>query len=175
MNDESYLLVSADGHAGPPASLYRSYLEPAYRDRFDAHQAEIEALHALTNTTDSAFSAKFQEESGDGGLLAAYDSATRLEKLDGEGVAVEVLFPDADVLGTGRIASSPFGSGLASGRDTDARAGPGRGPGPQPLARRLLRRGARPPPRRRRGAHHRRHRPRPRRDPGRTPSSASGR
>ena len=117
--DERYLLVSADGHAGPPAALYRSYLEPAYRDRFDAHQAEIEALRALTNTTDAGFAARFEAESGDGGLLAAYDSAARVEKLDGEGVAVEVLFPDADVLGTGRVASSPFGSGLSSGRDNE--------------------------------------------------------
>src|SRR6476659_838233 len=118
-DDERYLMVSADGHAGPPASIYRSYLEPRYRDRFDAHQAELEALRALTNTTDAGFAARFQEESGDGGLLAAYDSAARIEKLDGEGVAVEVLFPDADVLGTGRVASSPFGSGLASGRDNE--------------------------------------------------------
>jgi predicted TIM-barrel fold metal-dependent hydrolase len=119
LDDERYLLVSADGHAGPPASLYRSYLAPRYRDRFDAHQAEIDALRALTNTTDAGFAARFEEESGDGGLLAAYDSAARVEKLDGEGVAVEVLFPDADVLGTGRVASSPFGSGLASGRDNE--------------------------------------------------------
>ena len=28
-------------------------------------------------------------------------------------------FPDADVLGTGRLASSPFGSGLASGAGSD--------------------------------------------------------
>ena len=42
-----------------------------------------------------------------------------------EGVAAEVLFPDADVLGTGRIASSPFGSGLGAGRHR-SRAGDGR-------------------------------------------------
>jgi predicted TIM-barrel fold metal-dependent hydrolase len=37
-------------------------------------------------------------------------------------VAAEVLFPDADVLGTGRTASSPFGSGLASGAGADPEA-----------------------------------------------------
>ena len=52
---------------------------------------------------------------GDGGLLAAYDSDYRNKVLDIEGVAAEVLFPDADVLGTGRISASPFGSGLAGG------------------------------------------------------------
>ena len=39
--------------------------------------------------------------------------------LDAEGVATEVLFPDADVLGTGRLASSPFGTGLAAGSQSD--------------------------------------------------------
>jgi hypothetical protein len=34
-------------------------------------------------------------------------------------VAAEVLFPDADVLGTGRVASSPFGTGLAAGSQSD--------------------------------------------------------
>ena len=39
--------------------------------------------------------------------------------LDTEGVAAEVLFPDADVLGTGRSPSSPFGTGLAAGSQSD--------------------------------------------------------
>ena len=117
--EDRYLLVSSDGHAGPPAELYRQYLESAYHERFDAHQAELEALRELTRTTDEAFGQKWEAETGDGGLSAAYDSGVRDTKLDGEGVAVEVLFPDADVLGTGRVASSPFGSGLSSGRDTE--------------------------------------------------------
>jgi predicted TIM-barrel fold metal-dependent hydrolase len=117
--DDRYLLVSADGHAGPPAELYRQYLEPAYRERFDVQQAELEAMRELTRTTDADFGSKWEAQTGDGGLAAAHDSARRIAELDGEGVAVEVLFPDADVLGTGRVASSPFGSGLASGRDTE--------------------------------------------------------
>src|SRR4051812_48738638 len=106
-----YLVVSSDGHAGPPASVYRDYLDPAFRDAFDAHQEALQAGR-MTNT---AFVAEWDEETGDHELLAAYDSAVRDKILDTEGVAAEVLFPDADVLGTGRTASSPFGSGLASG------------------------------------------------------------
>jgi predicted TIM-barrel fold metal-dependent hydrolase len=117
--EDRYLLVSADGHAGPPAELYRQYLESAYHERFDTHQAELEAMRELTRTTDEDFGSQWEAQTGDGGLSAAYDSAVRRAKLDAEGVAVEVLFPDADVLGTGRVASSPFGSGLASGRDTE--------------------------------------------------------
>ena len=77
---------------------------------------------------------------GDGGLTAAFDSDARNEILDDEGVAAEVLFPDADVLGTGRIASSPFGTGLAGAGDNRG-AGHRRRPRPQPLARRLRRPG----------------------------------
>jgi len=106
-----YLVVSADGHAGPPAHVYRDYLDPAHREAFDAHQELLEAGR-MTNT---AFVEEWDEETGDHEMLAAYDSDVREKVLDTEGVAAEVLFPDADVLGTGRTASSPFGSGLASG------------------------------------------------------------
>jgi predicted TIM-barrel fold metal-dependent hydrolase len=55
-------------------------------------------------------------------MKAGYDPAVRDGILDQEGVAAEVLFPDADVLGTGRLASSPFGSGLGSGAGADPEA-----------------------------------------------------
>ncbi|HVN50208.1 MAG TPA: amidohydrolase family protein [Acidimicrobiales bacterium] len=117
--NDRYLLISADGHAGPPADLYRDYLEERFRPRFDEHQAELSALREMAQQN-TEFRDKWEARTGDGGLLAAYDSDARNERLDGEGVAVEVLFPDADVLGTGRVASSPFGSGLGSPIGVDA-------------------------------------------------------
>jgi predicted TIM-barrel fold metal-dependent hydrolase len=114
----NYLVISADGHAGPPAEVYRGYLDPAFRVAFDAHQAEIEAGR-MVNT---AFVAEWDEETGDAEMKAGYDPAVRDAILDQEGVAAEVLFPDADVLGTGRLASSPFGSGLGSGAGVDPAA-----------------------------------------------------
>ena len=113
---DRYLLISADGHAGPPAELYRDYLDERYHPAFDAHQEEMSALRALATSNDS-FKEEWEARTGDGGLLAAYDSDARNERLDAEGVAAEVLFPDADVLGTGRVSASPFGSGLSSGTD----------------------------------------------------------
>ncbi len=112
---DRYLVISADGHAGPPAERYREYLDPAYREAFDEHQASTAAL--LEGAKAARDNTEFLERwdritGGDGGLRAAYDSAHRDAVLDGQGVAAEVLFPDADVLGTGRVASSPFGSGL---------------------------------------------------------------
>lgn len=115
---DRYLVVSADGHAGPPASAYRAYLDPGFRDRFDQHQEAMSELRAAASAGNSEFKEKWEEETGgDGGLRAAYDSDARSAVLDEEGVAAEVLFPDADVLGTGRVASSPFGTGLAGAND----------------------------------------------------------
>lgn len=120
---DRYLLISADGHAGPPARIYREYLDPQYRERFDEHQARMQELRAA-NPLRGGDRSEFQKEwelatDGDGGLTAAYDGNVRNEVLDREGVAAEVLFPDADVLGTGRIASSPFGTGLAAGSQSE--------------------------------------------------------
>jgi predicted TIM-barrel fold metal-dependent hydrolase len=115
-----YVVISADGHAGPPASVYRDYLDPDFRDRFDDHQQMMAELRNAMGRDNSTFRAEWEEETdGDGGLTAAFDSDTRNAILDEEGVAAEVLFPDADVLGTGRIASSPFGTGLG-GDNSDA-------------------------------------------------------
>jgi predicted TIM-barrel fold metal-dependent hydrolase len=113
-----YLVISADGHAGPTEAIYREYLDPAFRERFDEHQRQLAALRAGFNSQD--FVKQWEEETGgDGGLTAGYDGAARNAILDAEGVAAEVLFPDADVLGTGRLSSSPFGTGLAAGSQSD--------------------------------------------------------
>ena len=126
---DRYLVISADGHAGPPAEVYRDYLDPSFRKRFDEHQRATEEMRAAFSSssgTRSDFEAQWEADTGgDGGLTAAYDSDARNAVLDDEGVAAEVLFPDADVLGTGRVASSPFGTGLAgaSGDVEEAIAG----------------------------------------------------
>jgi predicted TIM-barrel fold metal-dependent hydrolase len=111
----NYLVISSDGHAGPPPEVYREYLEARYRQAFDEHQVELEAGR-MVNT---AFVDEWDDETGDREMKAGYDPAVRDAILDTEGVAAEVLFPDADVLGTGRLASSPFGSGLGSGAGVD--------------------------------------------------------
>ncbi len=107
----NYLVISGDGHAGPPSAVYREYLDPVWHEQFDAHRAALEA----GRMTNAAFVEAWDEETGDHELLAAFDATTRDKVLDVEGVVAEVLFPDADVLGTGRTASSPFGSGLGAG------------------------------------------------------------
>ena len=39
-----YLVISADCHAGPDSPVYREYLDPQYRDRFDDELAARDAL-----------------------------------------------------------------------------------------------------------------------------------
>jgi predicted TIM-barrel fold metal-dependent hydrolase len=116
---DRYLLISSDGHAGPPGWVYREYLDPEHRERFDEQQQG--AMAAVINASDRTEFVREWElaTDGDGGLTAAYDGDERNRVLDREGVAAEVLFPDADVFGTGRISASPFGTGLAPGRDTE--------------------------------------------------------
>jgi predicted TIM-barrel fold metal-dependent hydrolase len=114
----NYLVISADGHAGPPPAIYRDYLDERFRTAFDEHQAALEAGR-MVNTE---FVEEWDEETGDHEMRAGYDPAVRDAILDQEGVASEVLFPDADVLGTGRLASSPFGSGLGSSEGVDPAA-----------------------------------------------------
>ena len=112
------LVISADGHAGPTAEIYREYLDPSFRGRFDEHQRTLAAT--VGQLTSQDFVKQWEEETGgDGGLSAGYDGDARNAILDEEGVAAEVLFPDADVLGTGRLSASPFGSGLAAGSQSD--------------------------------------------------------
>jgi predicted TIM-barrel fold metal-dependent hydrolase len=113
-----YLVISSDGHAGPPPAVYRDHLDPEFREPFDAHQAEVEAGRMVNEE----FVAEWDEETGDHEMRAGYDPEVRDAILDQEGVAAEVLFPDADVLGTGRLATSPFGSGLGGGVGVDPSA-----------------------------------------------------
>ena len=95
----NYLVISSDGHAGPPAGVYRDYLEEGFRTRFDEYQAELEAGR-MVNTD---FVDEWDDETGDREMRVGFDPAVRDAILDREGGAPEVLFPDADGLGTGRL------------------------------------------------------------------------
>jgi Amidohydrolase len=107
------------GHVGPPSEVYRDFLDPAFREAFDAHQVGVAAVAAAGRPDNTAFVEEWNEETGDHDLKAGYAPDVRDAILGREGVVAEVLFPDADVLGTGRLAASPFGSGLGSGSGVD--------------------------------------------------------
>ena len=101
---DSYLVISADGHAGPPASVYRDYLDPEFRERVrraPGMMAELREAMAAMDDSD------VPRGVGGGDRRRRAHRRLRLRRprrrsSTSEGVAAEVLFPDADVLGTGR-------------------------------------------------------------------------
>jgi predicted TIM-barrel fold metal-dependent hydrolase len=120
MNDpeaERYLVISADTHAGLPGPEYRDWLDPEYRERFDAFLVERAraAEMAKAGFLNEEFAKEWQEDNEEG-LRGGWDAARRDKELDADGVAGEVIFPDADAVTGG--ASAPFGAGLGATGDT---------------------------------------------------------
>lgn len=118
---DRYVLVSTDSHAGLPAEQYRDYLDARYREAFNQAQAEAEAMRKLADNDDHRkFLAEWNSEIGEhGGMRGAWDPVVRDKEMDHDGVAAEVVFPDADSAGVGGVAATPFGSGLGSTGDSD--------------------------------------------------------
>ena len=107
---EHIVLISADGHAGPPVSTYAAYVDPEMRDEFEVFVGEREAWRAQRNRAmglpedDELVHALFGEEMVDlytgqeavrsGGCTGVFDSARRTSELEKEGIVGEVLFAD---------------------------------------------------------------------------------
>ena len=104
-----HLVVSSDCHAGLPPERYREYLDPQYRERFDtelalqiAQREEMARLFLVDE-----FNESWQRDNSE--LLAgAWDHDKRIEVLDADGIAVEIVFPD----GITEFNSPPFEGGL---------------------------------------------------------------
>ena len=77
--NDHYVVISADGHAGGSHAQYREYLDPAWRDEFDAWRG--------------GYKNPFRDLQDDG-RTRNWDTARRNADLDAEGVAAEVLFPN---------------------------------------------------------------------------------
>ncbi len=104
-----YIVISSDCHAGLPMAQYRDYVDPKYRETMDL--AVPVELDMAGRASDSFLIKDINEEwrAGCGeGLTGAWDYEQRLKVLDGDGVAVEVVFPD----GVTEHNSPPFAAGL---------------------------------------------------------------
>jgi len=77
--DDRYLLLSADCHAGASVDQYRDYLDPVWRDDFDAWRGK--------------YSNPFRDLQG-GGRTRNWDGERRRTELEADGVVGEVLFPN---------------------------------------------------------------------------------
>jgi predicted TIM-barrel fold metal-dependent hydrolase len=112
----SYVIISADTHAGLPAPDYRPYLDSQHHEAFDAFLAERHARREELLKMNYEYIMGWETENAEG-LRGAFDPDQRDKELDADGVAAEVIFPDADAI-TG-MAGPPFGAGLSAGEITD--------------------------------------------------------
>jgi predicted TIM-barrel fold metal-dependent hydrolase len=115
------ILVSADGHTGGPPAIYADYIDPAYRDALEDLERENEEWVAMGISQDRFTAQKIALIDRDdaiksGGLLGAWDMDRRLEEMDREGVAAEVVIPGH------QMSTLPFFSVVNSPHPPDLRA-----------------------------------------------------
>ena len=123
-DQDPYLIISSDCHAGLPTEEYRPYLDARFHRDFDEFLARTRRGAARRSTRlgirNEAFAAKWFQDNEEG-LRGGWDAAQRLKELDGDGVAAEVVFPDADAVDSRTAA--PFGVGLGLSGDQDPELG----------------------------------------------------
>ncbi len=115
--NDPYVIVSADSHAGLPTEDYRLYLDSRYHTEFDGFLAERHlALAAMTQlgVRNEDYAKRWFEEHEEA-LRGGWDATRRDQELDGDGVAGEVVFPDADAVESRTCV--PFGAGLGMSGD----------------------------------------------------------
>jgi predicted TIM-barrel fold metal-dependent hydrolase len=101
------VVVSADGHCGPPVEEYRSYLDPKYHGALD-QLIDEEREYTTATSKIGSFSATqlgVIDRAGaiaSGGLTGAWDVDRRIVEMDREGIAAELL------LAGHQLASTPF-------------------------------------------------------------------
>jgi len=106
---DRHILISSDCHAGLPPGGYREYLDPEHRETFDiAMKQQV----AMTQELEKHFLVKEINEDWRRGneylLTGAWDNDARIDVLDGDGIAGEVIFPD----GITEMNAPPFGAGI---------------------------------------------------------------
>ena len=131
------VLISTDGHCGADLWDYKPYLEQRYHDAFDAWANAFRDAWADDTDQDRPPNHRVGVASAQAPLN--WDPRMRLDYLDGQGIAAEVLFPNT---------APPFypsGALTAAGPRSrgGVRAPLRRAARAQPVARRLLQRGTR--------------------------------
>ena len=104
------IVVSSDCHAGLPPEKYRDYLDPKHREMFDV---ALPIATALTEKSEATFLLKEINDQWREGiedkLEGSWHYQKRIEMLDGDGIASEIIFPD----GVTERNTPPFGAGLS--------------------------------------------------------------
>jgi predicted TIM-barrel fold metal-dependent hydrolase len=86
-------IVSCDCHAGAPPEDYRDYLDPGYRELFDAAVADREGLERRSAEIIGTGPMSPDSDEENAALTARWTPERRLEQLDADGIAAEVIFP----------------------------------------------------------------------------------
>ncbi len=89
-------IISSDCHAGAQPATYRAYLPERLRARYDEWQAAYEAeMEARTGTfyDQEAEDARNQDQSVLRAIAGEWDPKMRIEQLESDGIAGEVIFP----------------------------------------------------------------------------------
>jgi predicted TIM-barrel fold metal-dependent hydrolase len=82
VDDERYVLISSDCHAGAPLDVYRGYLDSSYLDEFDEWAEQFaNPFGDLADTSSRDY-------------LRNFDHQVRQEDLEGDGIVGEVIFPN---------------------------------------------------------------------------------
>jgi len=79
-SDDRYIVISADTHAGGSHAQYREYLDPKYRDDFDAWRDRYKNPYKDLKDTDLR--------------IRNWDTARRNADQEADGVVAEVIFPN---------------------------------------------------------------------------------
>ncbi|CAM8627958.1 Amidohydrolase-related [Acidimicrobiia bacterium] len=118
-DNDPYLIIAADSHAGLPTEKYRPYLETKFHGAFDDFLAEHSAMIEASNkmgVRDDAYAKKWFEDHEED-LAGGWDGIKRDQALDSDGVCAEVVYPDADAVES--RTAVPFGAGLGLSGDLD--------------------------------------------------------
>jgi len=106
---DKFIVVSSDCHAGLQPGAYRDYVDPEFRELFDAAlpiqkdmMDKSEQMFLIKEINDQWRSGIEQE------LTGAWDPAERTRMLDKDGIAAEIVFVD----GITEQNTPPFGAGL---------------------------------------------------------------
>jgi predicted TIM-barrel fold metal-dependent hydrolase len=97
------LIVSSDGHVGPPVEAYRRYVDPEFRADYDDWLARYVPMWmatrpkpaALRETLSENYKREWQRNAKVAeGAAGTWNPAQRIASLDVDGIAADVLFPD---------------------------------------------------------------------------------
>lgn len=100
---EHMLIISSDGHVGPPVEAYRSYIDPQYRSDYENWLAEYVPMWVATQAKDTQLPETLSEEykrewmqneKVAQGAEGTWNPAQRIASLDSDGIVADVLFPD---------------------------------------------------------------------------------